>query len=168
MPISKDFEARLTRSLKGRTLAQAGIGAKTGLTVIAIDLDESVSDTDEAWDEVREALDVARAEFPSGVSEPWLNAKMSTDHDAVVLAITGSPEPTELLAAARDVELAPHVEVRPQPLGELAVEDRRIQPLFILLVEQLIHRFLNLVASLVTGIKPQRAAMDRNPVRAKD
>jgi multidrug efflux pump subunit AcrB/outer membrane protein TolC len=71
--------------------------------VVAIDLDESVSDTDEAWDEVREALDTARTEFPSGVSEPRLNAKMSTDHDAVVLAVTGSPEPTELLAAAREL-----------------------------------------------------------------
>jgi multidrug efflux pump subunit AcrB/outer membrane protein TolC len=74
--------------------------------VIAIDLDESVPDTDEAWDEVRQALNAARAEFPSGVSEPWLNAKMSTDHDAVVLAITGSPEPTELLAAARELRHA--------------------------------------------------------------
>ncbi len=71
--------------------------------VIAIDLDESASDTDQVWDEVRRALDEARAEFPSGVSEPRLNAKMSTEHDAVVLAVTGSPDPTELLAAAREL-----------------------------------------------------------------
>jgi multidrug efflux pump subunit AcrB len=69
--------------------------------VVSIDLDESTSDTDSAWDEVRRALSIARHEFPVGASEPFLNDKLATDHDAVVLALTGSPEPTELLAAAR-------------------------------------------------------------------
>jgi len=69
--------------------------------VLAIDLDESTDDTDAAWDEVRRALEASRAEFPLGVSRPTLNDKLSTDHDAVVLAITGSPDPTVLLDAAR-------------------------------------------------------------------
>jgi len=69
--------------------------------VVAIDLNESTADTDAAWDDVRRALDSARADFPSGVSRPRLNSELSTDHDAVVLAITGSGEPTVLLAGAR-------------------------------------------------------------------
>jgi len=71
--------------------------------VLAIDLVESTSDTDAAWDEVRRALEASRAEFPAGVSRPILNDKLSTDHDAVVLAITGSPDPTVLLDAAREL-----------------------------------------------------------------
>ncbi|HSN57794.1 MAG TPA: efflux RND transporter permease subunit [Candidatus Sulfomarinibacteraceae bacterium] len=74
--------------------------------VVAIDLDESTDDTDRAWDEVRRALAEARTEFPAGAGEPWLNAELSTDHDAVVLAVTGSTDPTELLAAARTVREA--------------------------------------------------------------
>ncbi|MEX1310188.1 MAG: efflux RND transporter permease subunit, partial [Candidatus Sulfomarinibacteraceae bacterium] len=74
--------------------------------VLAIDLNESTSDTDAAWDDVRRALESARSEFPTGVSAPVLNDKMSTDHDAVVLAVTGSTEPTTLLAAARQLREA--------------------------------------------------------------
>ena len=74
--------------------------------VLAIDLDESVSDTDSAWDDVRRALASARSEFPAGVAEPVVNSELSTDHDSVVLAVTGSSEPTELLAAARTLRRA--------------------------------------------------------------
>ncbi|MGD9253919.1 MAG: efflux RND transporter permease subunit [Holophagae bacterium] len=69
--------------------------------VIQIDLDESIDDTDEAWSDVRQALATAHREFPAGVGLPLLNDKLSSDHDAVVLALTGSPEPLELLEAAR-------------------------------------------------------------------
>ncbi|NIR38648.1 MAG: AcrB/AcrD/AcrF family protein, partial [Actinobacteria bacterium] len=68
--------------------------------VIAIDLEETTDDTAAAWDEVRRALDVARLEFPTGVSEPHLNDSLNTDHDAVVVAITGSSDSLELLEAA--------------------------------------------------------------------
>lgn len=74
--------------------------------VIAIDLDEGARDTAAAWDDVREALAAARAELPDGAGEPALNDEMSTDHDAVVLAIVGSGDPAALLAAARTLRHA--------------------------------------------------------------
>jgi multidrug efflux pump subunit AcrB/outer membrane protein TolC len=74
--------------------------------VLAIDLIEGIDDTNAAWDDVRRALARAQMEFPEGVGEPMLNDEMSTDHEAVVVAVTGSPEPTELLEAARTVREA--------------------------------------------------------------
>ncbi|MFV2073829.1 MAG: efflux RND transporter permease subunit [Thermoanaerobaculales bacterium] len=71
------------------------------IAVVKIDLNETLSDPDEAWNEVREAMALARREFPEGVGEPALNSKLNSDHDAVVLAVTGSADPLELLAAAR-------------------------------------------------------------------
>jgi multidrug efflux pump subunit AcrB/outer membrane protein TolC len=71
--------------------------------VLQVDLVEGIRDTDEAWSDVRQALAAATREFPDGVTEPTLNDRLSTDHDAVVLALTGSPEPLQLLAAARDL-----------------------------------------------------------------
>ncbi len=74
--------------------------------VVAIDLEETTDDTDAAWDEVRRALDVARLEFPAGVGEPRLNDSLNTDHDAVVVAITGSSDSLALLEAARELRRA--------------------------------------------------------------
>jgi multidrug efflux pump subunit AcrB/outer membrane protein TolC len=76
------------------------------IAVIAIDLEETTDDTDAAWDEVRRALDVARLEFPTGVAEPRLNDSLNTDHDAVVVAITGSSDSLQLLEAARELRRA--------------------------------------------------------------
>jgi len=97
--------------------------------VVQIDLDETTDDTDEVWDEVREALAVARLEFPAGVTEPILNAKLSTDHDAVVAAVTGSSDPLELLAAARrlrkallDVPSAARVKIIGDPGEQVTIE----------------------------------------------
>ena len=74
--------------------------------VVKIDLDETISNTDEAWNEVREAVARARREFPDGVGAPTLNSKFNSDHDAVVLALTGSPDPLELLEGARKLRKA--------------------------------------------------------------
>jgi len=71
------------------------------VAVLEVDLVETTDDTDTAWDEVRRALVLARSELPAGAGEPELNAKLSTDHDAVVVALTGSADPLELLDAAR-------------------------------------------------------------------
>jgi len=97
--------------------------------VVAVDLKESTSDTAGAWDEVRRALDRARLEFPDGVFAPTLNDKLSTDHEAVVLAITGSPAPVELLAAARtlrkallDVPQVARVKILGDPGEQVTVE----------------------------------------------
>ncbi|HSM13009.1 MAG TPA: efflux RND transporter permease subunit, partial [Thermoanaerobaculia bacterium] len=74
--------------------------------VLKIDLDETLDDTQEAWDDVRQALVVAAREFPEGVLEPRLNDQLNIDHDAVVLAVTGSSDPLELLGAAKQLRHA--------------------------------------------------------------
>jgi multidrug efflux pump subunit AcrB/outer membrane protein TolC len=74
--------------------------------VLQIDLEETTRDTKKAWDDVRRALAVARLEFPLGVREPVLNDSLNRDHDAVVVAITGSADPLVLLDGARRVRKA--------------------------------------------------------------
>jgi len=70
------------------------------VAVILIELRGDVSDYREAWDDVREALDEARLDFPDGVGEARLDEDQQ-DQDSVVLAITGAPDPLRLLAGAR-------------------------------------------------------------------
>ncbi len=77
--------------------------ARAGVAIIRVELHETVYTTDDAWDEVSDALEAARADFPDGVAEPTL------DHDqvaqeAVVLALVGSPDPLVLAAAAERVK----------------------------------------------------------------
>jgi len=74
--------------------------------VVKIDLDETTRDTSAAWDDVRDALIAAHAEFPAGLPAPTLNDSLNSDHDAVVVAITGSADPVALLDGARTVRRA--------------------------------------------------------------
>lgn len=71
--------------------------ARSGVAVIALELLESIYDTDTAWDHVREALDDAETEFPGGTSQIILDDEV-TRQDAIVLAVVGSPD----LMALRD------------------------------------------------------------------
>lgn len=70
------------------------------MAVLTIELRGDTKDFTDAWDEVREALDQAHAEFPAGAGQPVLDEDQQ-DQDAVVLAITGSSDRLRLLAAAR-------------------------------------------------------------------
>jgi multidrug efflux pump subunit AcrB/outer membrane protein TolC len=70
------------------------------MAVLLVELRGDTDDITEAWDEVREALDEARSEFPAGAGQPILDDEQQ-DQDSVVLAITGSADPIELLAGAR-------------------------------------------------------------------
>lgn len=97
--------------------------------VIAIDLEETTDDTKKAWDEVRDALEVARIEFPEGVLEPTLNDSLNMDHDAVVVAITGSSDALALLDAARtlrrellDISNVSKVKILGDPGEQVVVE----------------------------------------------
>ncbi|MBN2371697.1 MAG: efflux RND transporter permease subunit [Vicinamibacteria bacterium] len=82
------------------------------MAVVFIELRGGLSDYSEVWDRVREALAKARREFPEGALEPQLD-KDQQDQDSVVLAVTGSPDPLELLRGARRLKKAllrvPHV-----------------------------------------------------------
>ena len=87
-------------------IATVESNAYSETAVVAIDLKETTGDTDAAWDDVRRALVRAQQEFPAGVAAPVLNDSLNTDHDAVVVAITGSAEPLALLDAARTLRRA--------------------------------------------------------------
>lgn len=77
--------------------------ARAGVAIIQVELFEHVYATDDAWDEVQDALDQARVEFPSGVSEPELDDDL-VSQEAVVLAITGSVDPLVLADAAETLK----------------------------------------------------------------
>jgi multidrug efflux pump subunit AcrB len=73
------------------------------MAVLTIELRGDIGDFDHAWDEVREALEKARLDFPAGAGRPVLD-KDQVDQDAIVLAVTGSADTQVLLAAARRVK----------------------------------------------------------------
>ena len=70
------------------------------MAVLNIELRDDTANFDEAWDEVREALDEARREFPEGVPEPVVDDELH-DQESIVLALTGSPDLLVLLDRAR-------------------------------------------------------------------
>ena len=73
------------------------------VAVMQIELRDGIRDFNAAWDEVREALDDARQEFPAGAGQPVLDENL-VDQDAVVLAVTGSADNQRLLAGARRIK----------------------------------------------------------------
>ncbi|WP_111494450.1 efflux RND transporter permease subunit [Marinobacter bohaiensis] len=73
--------------------------ARTGVAVVNIRLNDTLYDTDAAWDRVRQALDRARLEFPDGVGPLRLDDRL-IDIPAVVLAVGGSPSVTALTEQA--------------------------------------------------------------------
>lgn len=76
--------------------------ARAELAVLELELSDRVDrdDTAEVWDRVRQALDDARAELPTGVSEPALDDRQQ-DQTSVVYALTG---PVDLLTLAEAAE----------------------------------------------------------------
>ena len=73
------------------------------VAVMQIELRDGIRDFNAAWDEVREALENARQEFPAGAGQPVLDENQ-VDQDAVVLAVTGSADNQRLLAGARKIK----------------------------------------------------------------
>lgn len=76
---------------------------RSGVVVTRIELWNPQENIEEAWDEVRRALAKARTEFPVAVSEPMLDRDI-LDTEAVVLAVTGSPDSLVLKRAAEDLK----------------------------------------------------------------
>ena len=77
--------------------------ARAGVAIVRIELHENVYATDDAWDEVEDAVALARREFPAGVGEPELDDD-TVSQEAVVLAITNDPDPLALTEAAEVVK----------------------------------------------------------------
>ncbi|MEM6453505.1 MAG: efflux RND transporter permease subunit, partial [Acidobacteriota bacterium] len=79
--------------------------ARTGVAVVRLELQQTIYATDEAWDEVKDAVEDARAEFPDGVLPPRVEDDL-IGQDAIVLAITGAPDPLVLATAAERLKSA--------------------------------------------------------------
>ncbi|PAV26529.1 acriflavin resistance protein [Tamilnaduibacter salinus] len=73
--------------------------ARTGVAISNIRLQDTIYETDKAWDRVRRAIDRARQEFPDDVGAISLDDRI-IDIPAVTLAVSGSPSVTELTGVA--------------------------------------------------------------------
>ena len=72
---------------------------RAGVAIQHVELLETIYDTGSAWDEVQEAIDDARREFPAGVYDPQLDDDL-VSQEAIVYALVGSADPLALLDAA--------------------------------------------------------------------
>ena len=134
--------------------------ARAGVAILQIEQRETIYDTSSAWDEVEDALDRARAEFPAGVSEPSLDDDL-VSQSAIVLAVTGSGDPLVLDHAAERIKrellaLDPvkEVELVADPGEQITIEyddavARRLGVDAALLGQQLSRRSLILPGGLV-------------------
>ena len=73
--------------------------ARAGVAILRVDLLDYIYDTDSAWDEVKDAVEEARVEFPAGVGQPLIDDDL-VSQEAIVLAVTGSSDPLLLRRAA--------------------------------------------------------------------
>ncbi|MEX2473713.1 efflux RND transporter permease subunit, partial [Marinobacter sp.] len=73
--------------------------ARTGVAIVQVRLNDTIYDTDSAWDRVRQAMDRARQAFPDDVGQMALDDRM-IDIPAIVLAVGGSSSVTELSKVA--------------------------------------------------------------------
>lgn len=78
--------------------------SRTDVAVLRIRLRDSVYATEQAWSEVEDAIDSARADLPEGAAEPDFQHKVGVDQHAVVLALTGSLDRRALLRGAKVVK----------------------------------------------------------------
>ena len=62
--------------------------ARTGVALVSVMLDDTIYDTDAAWDRVRQAMTRAQLSFPDGVRSMELDDRL-LDIPAVVLAVRG-------------------------------------------------------------------------------
>lgn len=73
------------------------------LVLINVELSPQTDDMDQAWLDVREALEAAQPDFPEGVAPPIMNNNLN-DQESIVLSVTGHGDPLHLLDAARDLK----------------------------------------------------------------
>ena len=77
--------------------------ARSGVAVMQLRLDDTIYDTDAAWDDVRRALDDAT--LPDGAGPLRFDDDIG-DPASIVLLVTGSPAPLALRDGARELEVA--------------------------------------------------------------
>ncbi|WP_273207346.1 efflux RND transporter permease subunit [Marinobacter subterrani] len=73
--------------------------ARTGVAIVRLRLNDTIYDTDPAWDRVRRAMERAKQDFPDDVGRMVLDDRL-INIPAIVLAVAGSPSVTELSEVA--------------------------------------------------------------------
>lgn len=73
--------------------------ARTGVAIVRLRLNDTIYDTDPAWDRVRQAMNRAKQDFPNEVGRMVLDDRL-INIPAIVLAVAGSPSVTELSEVA--------------------------------------------------------------------
>jgi multidrug efflux pump len=69
--------------------------ARTGVAVFRLRLNDTIYETDAAWDRVRQAMERARLEFPQDVGQMVLDDRV-IDIPAIILAVSGAASVPEL------------------------------------------------------------------------
>ncbi len=78
--------------------------AQPGVALVNLEM-ASNANVDRVWNDVEDALDDARSEFPDDALPPVLDRKLN-DTQAVIVALTGSQDVLELSRVARELESA--------------------------------------------------------------
>ncbi len=84
--VLKPLEEELSQVVEIKELRST---VRSGFAQVLLRMHQDISDTDPVWDRIRRAVDVAKREFPEGVSEPIVKDRES-DTATVVLALRGS------------------------------------------------------------------------------
>ncbi|MDA8019993.1 MAG: efflux RND transporter permease subunit [Thermoanaerobaculia bacterium] len=102
--------------------------ARAGVSVMHVEMHETVYDTETAWDEVEDAIEKARKDFPAGVLAPDLEDDL-VSQDAIVYALTGDADPLKLVQAAEllkryllSVEGVKQVDLHADPGEQITIE----------------------------------------------
>lgn len=77
--------------------------ARSNVALTTIEMADQVYDTDSVWDDVEDAMEKARLDFPQEVNAPILNDDLSSQ-EAVILTLSGSRDPLRLLREARELK----------------------------------------------------------------
>ncbi|ADH85293.1 efflux RND transporter permease subunit [Desulfurivibrio alkaliphilus] len=77
--------------------------SRAELAVLNLELADGTRDIEQAWDDVRLALERAEPRLPSGVARPQLNRDLN-EQDSVVLAVAGDNDLLVLRQAARQLQ----------------------------------------------------------------
>ncbi len=75
------------------------VTARRGSALFLVHLQDSVTDSPAAWDEVRRAMEKAKPELPEGVTGLTLDDRMM-DYESIVVAVTGTENLLELRKGA--------------------------------------------------------------------
>lgn len=77
--------------------------AQSEQAFIHIEMQSTIEDVEEVWDDVEDALEEAEGEFPDGASIIDFDSELN-DQDAAVLAITGSSDLLQMAEAAQQIK----------------------------------------------------------------